>query len=710
MFDKFFTSRKSALEKVLSECGKASQEGYDLAIGYLKKVSWSIKDSQKVIKDCIDDFSRSKTTDDEIIANVKKQLDEVQVEFGKAYTETLRRVEEKRSQTANFNVTVFGRTEAGKSTLMEILTHGDGATMGTGSQRTTRDVKHYTWNGLTVTDVPGIEAFGGQEDEAIADGAAVYADLILFLVSTSNPGTEEAEWYRRLQENDKPIICVFNYFQAIRDGGSQALRDRAIRKIEGMKSDQGLNEAIDQFKKFLGGQNIEYVIVHLLSKFLGSRQKDNNLERVSNFDELERLIIKRVTYDGLLFRRKCYLSIVDEPIFGQMSRLFQFSTDQYDQFKLVDSKVREFEKWRDEFNKREQKALGGDIKELFNRMRRMVPGFVAENAERNDVSDLWNSRVKSLRIDEDIQSLLSNIQKKCEENINDRFKELASGLNFSVRASLKPMRVCGGGSITNWKQIASVASSVAGAVLGFVIGGPVGLIIGMFGAPILRGIWGWFFGSDSKESKLREQRAAMTEKLTRSINKMEYETQNNAHEWYKENIYKIQSDAYGRLRLLAGSLLSLANSERELALNYCANHTEISRKLVELALASCRDVPNVADKIVKVARVPAKRCVIVLKERCLDGKAKHLLQSKLGNGEEVFFIVLNEKYPLHNQANYLMRYFGLEVKCFAATINRGRTQVIYIPKRNYSERESDSILLTEQILNTHIIPKAYGEH
>ena len=172
----------------------------------------------------------------------------------------------------------------------------------------------------------------------------------------------------------------------------------------------------------------------------------------------------------------------------------------------------------------------------------------------------------------------------------------------------------------------------------------------------------------------------------------------------------MQSDAYGRLRLLAGSLLSLANSERELALNYCANHTEISRKLVELALASCRDVPNVADKIVKVARVPAKRCVIVLKERCLDGKLMHLLKSKLGNGEEVSFIVLNEKYPLHNQANYLMRYFGLEVKCFAATINRGRTQVIYIPKRNYSERESDSILLTEQILNTHIIPKAYGEH
>ncbi len=706
MFDKFFNSRKSALDKVLSECGKASQEGYDMANGYLRKVAWSINSSQKVIKDCIDGFFKSKTTDDDIVANVKKQLDEVQLEFGKAYTETLRRVDEKRRQTANFNVTVFGRTEAGKSTLMEILTHGNGSSMGNGSQRTTRDVRHYTWNGLTVTDVPGISAFGGQDDEAIADGAAVYADLILFLVSTSSPGSDEADWYRKLQENDKPIICVFNYFQAIREG---ALRERSIRKIEGMNSDEGLKESIEQFRKFLGGQDIEYVVVHLLSKFLGSRQNDRELERVSNFGELEARIIKRVTYDGLLFRRKCYLSIVDEPIFGQMSRLFQFSTDQYDQFKLVDSKAREFDKWRDDFNGREQKALGGDIKELFNRMRRMVPGFVAENAERNDVSDRWNSRVKSLGIDEDIQSLLSNIQKKCEKNINDRFKELASGLNFSVRASLKPMRVRGGGSITNWKQIVRVTSGVAAAVLtgialaGIPVVGWIALGVGLLGELFYK-----LFSS--KESKQREQRAAMTEKLMRSINKMEYETQNNAYEWYKENIYKMQSDAYGRLRLLSGSLLSLTNSERELALNYCANHTEISRKLVELALESCRDVPNVADKIVKVARVPAKRCVIVLKEKCLDGKTRHLLESKLGNGEKVSYIVLRDNFPLHNQANYLMRFFGLEVKCFAATVNDGRTQVIYIPKRNYTEEEQDSIILAEQILNTHIIPKAYGEH
>ena len=37
-----------------------------------------------------------------------------------------------------FTITVFGRTMAGKSTMMEVLTRGDGSSIGHGAQRTTR--------------------------------------------------------------------------------------------------------------------------------------------------------------------------------------------------------------------------------------------------------------------------------------------------------------------------------------------------------------------------------------------------------------------------------------------------------------------------------------------------------------------------------------------------------------------------------------------
>lgn len=67
-------------------------------------------------------------------------------------------------QTKDFSIVVYGRTEAGKSTLMEILTCGNGDSIGKGGQRTTLDVRDYYWQGLKITDVPGISAFGGKKE------------------------------------------------------------------------------------------------------------------------------------------------------------------------------------------------------------------------------------------------------------------------------------------------------------------------------------------------------------------------------------------------------------------------------------------------------------------------------------------------------------------------------------------------------------------
>ena len=80
--------------------------------------------------------------------------------------ERLRReVERKAKKLDTFNLTLFGRTMSGKSTLMEILTKGDGKSIGIGAQRTTRDVRSYEWQGLTCNGMfPGVAAFDGDGD------------------------------------------------------------------------------------------------------------------------------------------------------------------------------------------------------------------------------------------------------------------------------------------------------------------------------------------------------------------------------------------------------------------------------------------------------------------------------------------------------------------------------------------------------------------
>jgi len=66
-----------------------------------------------------------------------------------AETERLRTFLERRKKSDDtFSVCLFGRTNAGKSTLREAITGGDGSTIGQGEQRTTQEVTTYDWEGI----------------------------------------------------------------------------------------------------------------------------------------------------------------------------------------------------------------------------------------------------------------------------------------------------------------------------------------------------------------------------------------------------------------------------------------------------------------------------------------------------------------------------------------------------------------------------------
>ena len=51
----------------------------------------------------------------------------------------------RRKKDGIITVAIVGYTNAGKSTLMEVLREGDGSSIGKGTQRTTKDVRSYPW-------------------------------------------------------------------------------------------------------------------------------------------------------------------------------------------------------------------------------------------------------------------------------------------------------------------------------------------------------------------------------------------------------------------------------------------------------------------------------------------------------------------------------------------------------------------------------------
>ncbi len=149
----------------------------------------------------------------EEISKLKKELEAV-----KKHRQTQRKL---RSNNSSPVICIVGYTNAGKSTLLNYLTHADVlsedklfATL----DPTTRMLKTRNGQSIMLTDTVGfisrlphhlIQAFRSTLEEA------KYSDIILHVVDASNPDMDRQmyavyETLKKLEINEKPIITAFN--------------------------------------------------------------------------------------------------------------------------------------------------------------------------------------------------------------------------------------------------------------------------------------------------------------------------------------------------------------------------------------------------------------------------------------------------------------------------------------------------------------------
>lgn len=158
------------LTEVLKSQAPYSERGKALALNAIKMLDTIVSDVSLELQSEIDRLHYKNFRNNETITKLTSQLTRIRSEYyilPQKMRDDVDAISKK-----DFSITVFGRTMAGKSTLMEILTHGDGKSIGNGKQRFTRDVRTYRYKKLQITDVPGVAAFEGKEDEDIAFNAA----------------------------------------------------------------------------------------------------------------------------------------------------------------------------------------------------------------------------------------------------------------------------------------------------------------------------------------------------------------------------------------------------------------------------------------------------------------------------------------------------------------------------------------------------------
>lgn len=523
------------LTKALSECYEAAKSGYELASDEKSALDNILRSAEDTIRETAIEYKASPCEVIGLGETLEGQLSDIQQSVDNLRLSFTEDLEALKGDLEKFSVTLFGRTMAGKSTLMEVLTEGDGSAIGMGAQRTTRDIRRYEWNGLAVTDVPGIGAFEGEEDTRLAFDAAKTADLIVFLLTDDAPQAVEADCFRQVKDLGKPVIIIMNVKVSVDSGKSMKLIERDMNRAF---DDERIEEIRRQFCKFAEpfGQdwtNVPFVATHLKAAYEAVRcDKSADAEvrenadfwrRISRIDDLKSLICEEVQVRGKYIRVKTFADIIANPMIEALSELDLQSRINESQGKIVSDKKRALEKRKDVFVKDGKKRIESFMMRLKSELRSDIAVF-AEDHYNDKLADIaWGEIIEKKNIEGRCKELLDDMESEVDGIIEETIREMESELKYvsvdAVERTFLTPALIDAKRIVGWTSLLlGGGGTVAMAILSLagveIAAGPVGWVaagIGLAGSIALLFL-------ESSGDKLAKARARLEKELTESVN------------------------------------------------------------------------------------------------------------------------------------------------------------------------------------------------
>ncbi|MFN6033810.1 MAG: hypothetical protein ACK48B_07140, partial [Dolichospermum sp.] len=130
---------QTEFEEALRKCSETANSAYNRISIYARKIESAIKKLNSYIIAINYEILSKKGADKFQFATTLKQIQsDIKTLSEDSLEDLVISLDKKRKHLKDFTVALFGRTKAGKSTLRETLTRGNGSTIGKGSQRTTR--------------------------------------------------------------------------------------------------------------------------------------------------------------------------------------------------------------------------------------------------------------------------------------------------------------------------------------------------------------------------------------------------------------------------------------------------------------------------------------------------------------------------------------------------------------------------------------------
>ncbi len=604
------------LNSALARCRQSAQNGYEIASAQLGIIERTLRSAREETERSVTLLNGKSVYLADLNRLLSRQIKDICKAFDELSVQPREQLKKLHGNLSSFNITLFGRTMAGKSTLMEVLTHGDGKAIGNGAQRKTRDIRSYEWNGLRITDVPGIGAFNGQKDEDIAFEAAKNADMILFLMTDDGVQSQEAECFRSILELGKPVLCIMNVKASV--DISEDVR-YITEDIDEAFQIPRLEEIRSQFVGFgsLAGQDwraVPFVYTHLRSAFLAQQTKDPQkaavLNAASRIRNLKNAIAQRVATHGEFYRVKTFIDAVAAPIGSAVDLLLEQSCLNELQGDMIKDKKKALHKWIERFEKSAYDRVVSDAEELKSKMYSDASDFAARNISSKEINAKWDKYLKELKLNERGKELMNELSQQAEGEIRELTRSMKKELEFAVTYSadmtLKSRRILDIRKLFDWSMVTAGGVLIIAALI-FPAAAPI-LIIASVGVGLVKEFFGSYLPDKTKLE--RGAREKIEVQLRENIN--------SVCQKYRASLEKSLREILDKLNLLESDLDSVCEVVAELSSTQSSLAGQLSGSLRELHRSLlCRALdllgcPELSMRIHDAAMISGFECAVVL--------------------------------------------------------------------------------------------------
>jgi 50S ribosome-binding GTPase/SAP domain len=632
-----FTTTPATLEQALQGCRQAARLGHAAALRALQASEHSLAVVRSRIEQTLHKVRERSRATPEVVGSLDAQLTQIVAELEGRFSAYRARLERDQERLDDFSVTLFGRTMAGKSTLMEILIRGDGASIGRGAQRTTRDVRTYTWRGLRVTDVPGVAAFEGQADEELAYAAARDADLVLFLITDDKPQPLEALHLARLKSLGKPIVGICNVQHAVdRDKELRRFRRAAAARMDPNELRPMVQQFMELASRHVPNVDVEFTPVHLRARFISDQlafaEQADELRALSNFDALELRLIHQIIRQGTFLRSKKYIDDAVVLLLEVSERLLDFAADNASNGRILIDKQSKLNSWAARFAREGEEQIRAETAAIFASLRGQIPDLVEDHLESRELPARWQQLLASTGVEGRLEAIQRELWGRCDAKLQDLRRELEletrSVARLRAQSGLRPARVVDGQRIASWATtLGSGGLGIAAALLG---SGPLGwAAAGIAGAGLLLGKL-----LKGRAEKLRKERSRAEQTLYQQLDEQETACREALLPWFRQRIVHERITPFRRdLSSLAAANVALADAQRSLAHALAGQRGILNRQLVDLSLTRC-GAEGWIKRLRRVARVPGAETLFLGSRRAplpaaLQQSLRALLQEQI---------------------------------------------------------------------------------